>query len=84
MHNIHDLTRLRRMRDQRATAEVLNKMRHGATLHLQHVNGRALWSLSNGEFVSAAIAGVIIALASVEPAGDALFAETPGQTWRMR
>jgi hypothetical protein len=82
-HDAQYFRRLNRMRDQRSALKVFEKMRRGVTLHLQHSNGRDLWSLSDGKFVSAAVARLVIANAFVVPAGDGLFEGVPGQSWRM-
>ena len=57
-------------------------MREGQTLHLQHRDGRPLWSLSDGRSVTADVAAILIRHALVVPADDALFPDLPGQTWR--
>ena len=59
-------------------------MRKGDFLHLQYQAGRPLWSLSGGQSVPADVAAILTSNASVVPVGDALFANMPGQTWRIR
>ena len=59
-------------------------MRRGTTLHLQHLSGRRNWSLSDGQTIPAAVAILIIANVSVEPANDGLFPNLLAQTWRMK
>jgi hypothetical protein len=58
---------------------VLAAMRGGAALHCHYQNGRQLWWLSSGPFVSADVAAKTDLVA---PVGDALFADVPSQTWR--
>jgi hypothetical protein len=60
----------------------LQAMRHGEFLHLQYVDGRSHWTLSNGRTVSAAAAGTLTSNVSIIPADDALFSDLPGQSWR--
>ena len=64
--------------------QALAAMSEGQTLHLQHHEGRPRWSLSNGQSVAPEVAAHITTNASVAPAGDALFADMPGQYWRIR
>ena len=64
--------------------QALGAMRAGQSLHLQHRNGNALWSLSDGRSVTADVAALVISHARVEPADAALFSDLPGQTWRHR
>ena len=74
-------------RTHRLAAEVeqsLAAMRSGKSLHLQHRNGKGLWSLSGAQPVTAGAASVLINHASVEPADTALFFGLPGQCWRMK
>ena len=63
-------------------AKVLAEMKRGASLYLQHTNGRALWSLSTGVFLTAEVAALVIARPEVVAVGDGLFRNIPGQTWR--
>ena len=51
---------------------VVLAMKTGASLHLHYQNGRALWSLSNGPFVAADVAAIVINKPSVVSVGDAL------------
>ena len=60
----------------------LAAMRRGQSLHLQYRAGRAFWSLSGGQSVSADVATILTSNASVAPVDDALFSNMPGQTWR--
>ena len=64
--------------------QALAAMRAGQTLHLQYREGRPLWSLSNGQRVTAEVAALLTSNANVVPAGDALFPDQPAQTWGMR
>jgi hypothetical protein len=61
---------------------VLEEMRAGAALHLQHTKQGPAWTLSNGRPVSDTIAKLVIASASVVGVGDALFDGYPAQTFR--
>jgi hypothetical protein len=62
----------------------LAAMRRGESLHLEYRGGgRPCWSLSNGRTVSAEVASILINSASVVPAGDALFSDLPGQSWKL-
>jgi hypothetical protein len=73
----------RRLDRRRAgVGRVLGEMKRGASLHLQHANGRALWSLSTGVFITSEVAALIIARPEVVAVGDGLFRNVPGQTWR--
>ena len=63
-------------------ATVLAAMRGGQSLHLQYQAGKALWSLSGGQSVSADLANILTSNTSVAPVDDALFSNMPGQTWR--
>jgi hypothetical protein len=61
---------------------VLAEMRAGAALHLQHTKHGPCWTLSNGRPVSDTIAKLVVASASVEGVGDALFEGYLAQTFR--
>ena len=61
---------------------VLNDMRAGASLHLQHAKSGPRWALSTGGQVSDDIAKLVVASASVVGAGDALFEGVPSQSYR--
>lgn len=66
-------------------ADVLEAMRAGQLLHLEHRAGCPLWSLSDGTAVSADVADLITRNETVEPTGASLFpALMLGQTWRVR
>jgi Bifunctional DNA primase/polymerase, N-terminal len=78
------LRRHRHLDRNRATADkALATMRAGQFLHLQYQAGRALWTLSDGQTVSAEAATNVISNASVEPANDGLFPDLLAQTWRV-
>ena len=64
--------------------QALAAMRAGESLHLQHHNGNALWSLSDGRSVTAVAAAILTCHAHVVPADVALFSDLPGQEWRYR
>jgi hypothetical protein len=75
-------TQLRRTsRKVGRTNQVLAAMRSGQSLHLQHRDGRPLWSLSGGRSVAADVAAIVIRHALVVPADTALFTNLPGQSW---
>ena len=54
--------------------------RGGKILHMKFYDGQPLWSLSDGRPVPGAVAVLLIANASVRPAGNALFSPMSGQT----
>jgi hypothetical protein len=62
----------------------LAAMRKGDFLHRKYQAGQPLWSLSGDQFVPAIAAAILTSNASVVPVGDALFANIPGQYWRIR
>ena len=64
--------------------QALAAMRTGRSLHLEHHNGKALWSLSDGRPVTAEVAVLVIRHALVEPADTAVVSDLPGQEWRHR
>ena len=64
-------------RKRTSVARVLTAMKNGASLHLQHSNGRALWSLSDGTFVHSDIAKIVTHHVNVTTVGDTLFAGVP-------
>ena len=64
--------------------EALAAMRKGDFLHLQYQAGQLPWSLSGDQSVPAVAAAILTSNASVVPAGDALFADMPGQTGGIR
>ena len=59
----------------------LAAMANGRSLHLQHRDGRPLWSLSDGRSVTADVAALVIRHACIVPADAALFSCLPGQSW---
>lgn len=81
---VASLRKTRRRLDRRQLNElrVLGAMAHGASLRLTHQNGRQLWAISTGEFVSAEIALVVIKNPKVAAVDAALFAGMLAQTWR--
>jgi hypothetical protein len=82
---VSSLRRSRRRLDrhQLSVGGVLDAMERGAALHLHYQNGRALWSLSSGPFVTADIAAIVISKPCVVSVDVALFLGVPGQTWRF-
>ena len=58
--------------------QVLAAMANGQSLHLQHRDGRPLWSLSDGRSVTADVAALVIRDARVVPADAAHFSDLPG------
>jgi hypothetical protein len=75
----------RRRADRRrdGVATVLAQMRGGPALHL-HLDTRSgeTWWLSDGRSVSSDVARLVVAHVDVAPVGDALFRNTPSQTFR--
>jgi hypothetical protein len=69
-------------RKRDGVALVLTEMKRGAALRLQYQDGRAIWSLSSGSFVTAEIAKLVTARSEVVACGDVLFLDMPSQTWR--
>jgi hypothetical protein len=61
---------------------VLNEMRAGAALHLQHTKHGPCWALSNGRQVSDDVAKLVTASSSVVGVGDELFEGVTSQTFR--
>jgi len=55
----------------------------GLALHLSYGPSGASWRLSNGKSVSPEIAKIVIADPDVVSVGDALFRDTPAQTFRL-
>lgn len=62
--------------------QILDEMRNGAVLHLQHAKSGPRWVLSTGRQVTDDIAKLVVASASVVGVGDALFGECQAQTYR--
>jgi hypothetical protein len=62
--------------------QVLDEMRAGAVLHLQHAKAGPRWALSNGRQVTDDVAKLVVTSASVVGVGDALFGECQAQTFR--
>jgi hypothetical protein len=62
--------------------QVLAAMKDGAVLNLHYQNGRAIWRLSSGPFVTPQAAAIVIASDVVVGVGDSLSPGHPGQTWR--
>ena len=73
--------RLDRLND--GVAIVLHAMRNGATLHLEFCETGARWRMSNGRYVNAAVARIVITNKGVVGVGDTLFADATSQTWRF-
>jgi hypothetical protein len=72
----------RRDRFRREVSRILAAMKGGAVLHLRHQNGRPIWRLSSGPFVTSEAAAIVTASGGVVGVGDSLFPDHPGQTWR--
>ena len=68
----------------RAAATVLERMRKRCDLHLQFRWYGLDWRLSDGRPVDPAVAQIVTQNPAVVSVGDALFANTPAQTWRHR
>ena len=85
IRTVSELQRSRRRLDRQALAveRALNAMQQGVTLHLQHEPNRPRWLLSNGWLVPGDTAVILINHPCVVAAGDALFPDTPAQTWRF-
>jgi hypothetical protein len=62
---------------------VLHAMRNGATLHLEFYETGPRWRMSNGRYVNAAVARIVITNKNVVGVGDTLFADGTSQTWRF-
>ena len=69
-------------RRRRGVAAIIAAMENGAFLRMEFANGRELWRLSNGLFVVADVAAVVIGRPEIVSCGDTLFAGMRGQTWR--
>ena len=61
----------------RLIGQALAATRSGPSLHLQHREGRPLWSLSDDRSVTADVAAILIRDARVVPADAALFPICP-------
>ena len=72
--------RLDRLND--GVAAVLLAMRDGATLHLEFYETGPKWRMSNGRYVTDAVARIVITNERVAGVGDTLFADGTSQTWR--
>ena len=71
-----------RNRHRQQAAQVISAMQRGASLHLHYENGRALWRLSTGSFVTAEAAALVAAHRAIVGCDDALFEGMTGQTLR--
>ena len=69
-------------RFRREVNRTLAAMKAGAVLNLHYQNGRAIWRLSSGPFVTSQAAAIVIASDFIVGVGDSLFPDHPGQTWR--
>ena len=67
---------------RREVDHTLAATRNGAALNLHYENGRAVWRLTPGPFVTPTAAKIVIASNEVVDVGDSLFPGHPGQTWR--
>jgi hypothetical protein len=85
IHTPASLQRINRRLTRRSAGvtQVLSAMEHGAALHLHFQNGRAIWRLSTGAFITTEIADAMIQNARVVGVGDSLFPDYPSQTWRF-
>ena len=85
---IHTFTSLRKSRRRIVSRmekadHVPREMAGGQSLYLMHTQEGDVWRLSNGKYVSASIARLVIASGSVVGVGDCLFRdESLSQTWR--
>jgi len=71
-------------RYRRSADRVIVIMRKdGASLHCSHEPKGDRWWLSNGSGVSSETAELVILNADIVLVGDALFRNTPGQTFRV-
>jgi hypothetical protein len=57
---------------------------HGEVLTLAFEDGKPVWRLGSGCRISPRTAQRVINCADVQSSADALFAETPAQTYRAR
>jgi hypothetical protein len=74
--------RRRRQRLNRLSRNAIDALAAGAALHFMHSASGPRWRLSTGRAVSADVAQLVIANASVAGDGDALFGTHP-QTFRF-
>jgi len=87
--SVQTVTALRRRRSRldryrRSADRVIAVMRNdGASLHCSHEPKGDRWWLSNGSGVSPETAELVILNADIVSVGDALFHNTPGQTFRV-
>lgn len=63
-------------------AQVLTAMQRGECLILEHRWFGRSWCLSSGRPVDDEVAKVVVKNCNVVGVGDALFKNTPSQTWR--
>ena len=62
-------------------SQAIARMRTGAVLSLQYVRSKPVWELDSVD-VAPEVAVRLIDCAEITAAGDALFTDVPGQTWR--
>jgi hypothetical protein len=75
--------RARRVDHKLKSADVvLNRMREGDALHLQHTPRGPDWRLSSGLEVADVVAKAVIKSSSIVSVDTALFEGLPAQTWR--
>ena len=67
----------------RAADVALEDMRRGASLNLTYGQGREWWTLSNGQFVAAGVAAILIARPDIEVVSDTLIPNARAQTWHF-
>jgi hypothetical protein len=75
--------RRRRKRLNRLSRKVVGALAAGATLHFMHTESGPRWRLFPGRAISADVARLVIANASVTGDGDALFPDANPQTFRF-
>jgi len=75
--------RRRCQRLNRLSRKVVDALAAGATLHVMHTETGPRWRLSPGRTISADVAKLVIANASVIGDGDALLPDAHAQTFRF-
>ena len=79
-----DFQQLSHDRNVAAANRAIAAMRRGETLRLQYQAGRPHWRLSRWPGSSQRRRRLINSNVSVVPVDNALFAEMPGQSWRLK
>jgi hypothetical protein len=80
---INTSERRRRQRLSRLSRKVVDALAAGATLRFMHTESGPRWRLSPGRAVSADVAKLVIANASIIGDGDALLPDAHPQTFRF-